>query len=172
MDKRNESSKEAIKKALVRLSKEKAYTDISIRELCIEAEVSRSTFYNNYKLFNDVIAEMSAEFMEKIKGRRLGREFFDDIMKNSDEFKLLLEAGMFGREFCLYLKELITEDINAANKKKYGELSINTLTLYHAYGIFGVLLNLIENKDASYFNEMYSKCIESLMEVIENFSAE
>lgn len=172
MDKRNESSKEAIKKALVRLSKEKAYTDISIRELCMEAGVSRSTFYNNYKLFNDVIAEMSAEFMEKIKGRRLGWEFFDDIMKNSDEFKLLLEAGMFGREFCLYLKELITEDINAANKKKYGELSINTLTLYHAYGIFGVLLNLIENKDASYFNEMYSKCIESLMEVIENFSAE
>ena len=49
MDQRNEYSKKAIREALIRLSRTKPYTEISVRELCREAKVSRSTFYNNGK---------------------------------------------------------------------------------------------------------------------------
>ena len=52
MDKRNEKSKEAIRQALIRLSRTKPYSEISVRELCREAHISRSTFYNNYRFFN------------------------------------------------------------------------------------------------------------------------
>ena len=45
MDQRNEYSKKAIREALIRLSRTKPYTEISVRELCREAKVSRSTFF-------------------------------------------------------------------------------------------------------------------------------
>ena len=66
MDQRNEYSKKAIREALIRLSRTKPYTEISVRELCREAKVSRSTFYNNYRFFNDVVVEMSEAYMEKL----------------------------------------------------------------------------------------------------------
>ncbi len=111
MDQRNEYSKKAIREALIRLSRTKPYTEISVRELCREAKVSRSTFYNNYRFFNDVVVEMSEAYMEKLRGRRLTRGFFDSLKDEGDELKLLLDSGMFGREFSLYLREIVQEEI-------------------------------------------------------------
>ena len=70
MDKRNEKSKEAIRQALIRLSRTKPYSEISVRELCREAHVSRSTFYNNYRFFNDVVDEMSGAYMKKLREKK------------------------------------------------------------------------------------------------------
>ena len=116
MDRRNEKSKEAIKKALIRLSKEKDYSEITVCELCKAAGVSRSTFYNNYHLFSDVAAEISHESMEKIRKEPLTRTFFDLITENGDELKLLLEAGIFGQQFGSFLKEILS---SYNNKMKY-----------------------------------------------------
>ncbi len=186
MDKRNEKSRQAIRQALVRLSREKPYQEISIRDLCREAGVSRSTFYNNYHIFNDVIAELSADFMQRVRGKRLSRDFFDFVLENSDELKLLLESGIFGKEFSLYLKEIIAEDLREksgetaketeradakdSTEELKNDLSLNVLTLYHAYGIFGVLLNLIQNIEEPRFDFVYQESVEVLMNLIKDFS--
>ena len=125
MDQRNEYSKKAIREALIRLSRTKPYTEISVRELCREANVSRSTFYNNYHFFNDVVVEMSEAYMEKLRGRRLTREFFDSLKNEGDELKLLLDSGMFGREFSLYLREIVQEEIADRHQRDPGDISVN-----------------------------------------------
>lgn len=169
MDKRNTKSKAAIKKALIRLSKEKEYSDITVRELCREAGVSRSTFYNNYHLFNDVAAEISAEYMKEIREKRLSRNFFDLMAENGDDLKLLLESGVFGQQFGLYLKEIIAEEQLLCKEDDYDDLSLNVMALYHAYGIFGVLLNLINLKGRSSYDMIYDRSVATLLELNRKF---
>lgn len=171
MDKRNECSKKAIQQALIRLSRFKPYTEISVRELCREAKVSRSTFYNNYRFFNDVVSEMSEVFMEKLRDKRLTREFFDSLRDNSDELYLLLGSGVFGREFSLYLRKIVLEELTARQQNKPEDISVNVITLYHAFGIFGVLQNLLAIQgDPLIKEEVYRSGIDTLMEIIENFA--
>ena len=165
MDKRNEKSKEAIKKALIRLSKEKAYSEITVCELCKAAGVSRSTFYNNYHLFNDVAAEISYESMEKIRKEPLTRTFFDLITENGDELKLLLEAGIFGQQFGTFLKEILAEELRQNPGNDQNELTLNVMALYHAYGLFGVLLNLVRLKNNPQYDPIYRESVETLMEL-------
>ena len=172
MDKRNLRSRQAIKQTLIRLSAERLYTEITVRELCREAGVSRSTFYSNYHSPNDVIAEISAEYMEKIRGRRLTREFFETLTKDGDELKLLLETGIFGREFSLYLKEMIAKELSPASDGENTDLSLNVKTLYHAFGIFGVLQNLSRLYGTRHYNEVRAQSIDTLMDLVSQFSAE
>lgn len=169
MDKRNECSKKAIREALIRLSRLKPYTEISVRELCREAKVSRSTFYNNYRYFNDVVTEISEAFMEKLRGKRLNREFFDSL--RGDELHLLLESGVFGREFSLYLREIVQQELAAGQQSEPEDVSVNVATLYHAFGILGVLQNLLAIQgDASIKREVFRRGIDTLMGIIENFT--
>ena len=171
MDKRNESSKRAIRQALIRLSRLKPYTEISVRELCREAKVSRSTFYNNYRFFNDVVTEISEAFMERLRGKRLTRAFFDSLRDNGDELHLLLESGVFGREFSLYLRQIVQDELAAGRQNEPGDISVNVITLYHAFGILGVLQNLLDVQvDPQIKGEVFRRGIDTLMEIIENFT--
>lgn len=169
MDKRNGKSKEAIKKALVRLSKNKPYTEISIRELCREAGVSRSTYYNNYRCCGDVIEEISAEYIERIRDKKPTREFFDSLMENGDELKLLLDSGVFGRDFSQMIKEIVKEKHLIRASDENDELSENIMTLYHAYGIFGILLNLMQHEGQPYYESFYRNGVDVLMIILEEY---
>lgn len=167
MDKRNEKSKEAIRQALIRLAKVKPYSEISVRELCREAHVSRSTFYNNYRFFNDVFAEMSESYMKKLRGKKLTRAFFDSLQNDSDELNLLLESGVFGRDFCFYLRDLIAPGLHPSPTN----IEVNVETLYHAFGIFGVLQNLLAIKaEPKLMSEIYRTSIDKLMELIGDYA--
>lgn len=167
MDKRNEKSKEAIRQALIRLSRAKPYSEISVRELCREAHVSRSTFYNNYRFFNDVVAEMSESYMKKLREKKLTRAFFDSLQHDSDELNLLLESGVFGRDFCFYLRDLIAPGV----QPDLTNIEVNVETLYHAFGIFGVLQNLLAIKaEPTLMGEIYRTSIDKLMEIVGDYA--
>ena len=129
MDKRNLRSKKTIKDALILLSSKKAFIDISVHDLCREAGISRSTFYNNYHSLNDVVAEISSEYMEKIRGKNLNREFFESLTRDGNELKLLVETGVFGREFSFYLKDLMAGDNSKAERGTRDDVLLNIKTL-------------------------------------------
>ena len=167
MDKRNEKSKEAIRQALIRLSRSKPYSEISVRELCREAQVSRSTFYNNYRFFNDVVADMSESYMKKLREKKLTRAFFDSLQHDSDELNLLLESGVFGRDFCFYLRNLIAPGIQPDPTN----IEVNVEILYHAFGIFGVLQNLLAIRaEPDLKDEIYRTGIDKLMEIVGDYA--
>ena len=167
MDKRNEKSKEAIRQALIRLSRTKPYSEISVRELCREAHVSRSTFYNNYRFFNDVVDEMSGAYMQKLREKKLTRAFFDSLQHDSDELNLLLESGVFGRDFCLYLRDLIAPGIQPDTTN----IELNVEILYHAFGIFGVLQNLLALRaEPELTGEIYRTGIDKLLKIVGDYA--
>ena len=83
-------------------------------------------------------------------------EFFDEIIQNADEVKLLLESGIFGRDFSLYLKDRIMQEVSLPKDKGKSDLLLNVMTLYHAYGIWGVMLNLVENIGSPQFDLIYN----------------
>ena len=167
MDKRNEMSKEAIRQALIRLSRTKPYSEITVRELCREAHISRSTFYNNYRFFNDVVAEMSDSYIKKLREKKLTRAFFDSLQHDSDELNLLLESGVFGRDFCFYLRDLIAPGM----QPDLTNIEVNVEILYHAFGIFGVLQNLLAIKaDPKLMGEIYRTGIDKLLEIVGDYA--
>ena len=167
MDKRKEKSKEAIRQALIRQSRTKPYSEISVRELCREAHVSRSTFYNNYRFFNDVVDEMSGAYMKKMREKKLTRAFFDSLQHDSDELNLLLESGVFGRDFCLYLRDLIAPGIQPDPTN----IELNVEILYHAFGIFGVLQNLLAIRaEPELTGEIYRTGIDKLLKIVGDYA--
>ena len=62
IDRRIFKTKEALKKALVSLLKEKDLNKITVKELCERADINRGTFYTHYKdqvdLYNSVLEEL------------------------------------------------------------------------------------------------------------------
>jgi len=60
-------SKKMIKEGLLRCLKNKSIDRISITELCREAQVNRSTFYNHYQQPKDVLDEISWEIINSVE---------------------------------------------------------------------------------------------------------
>ena len=88
----------AIEAAFIALLNEKELKDISVSELCEKAEISRSTFYENY---TDVfsLANVCAEKIEKCVAEQIhvDGEFawiFDYIKTNSVVFEIYFKLGM------------------------------------------------------------------------------
>ena len=60
-------SKRLIKESLIRLMAQQSIHKISIRTLCEEAEINRSTFYKYYGSQYDVLADIEGEFITEIR---------------------------------------------------------------------------------------------------------
>ena len=98
VDPRIEKSRQNIMDALVCLSGKKAYPDITIKELCAEAGVNRTTFYAHFKNTRDVLNEIEKTALQS-------RDWYDAINKENRQdlvaqlkphkevFSLLLDYG-------------------------------------------------------------------------------
>ena len=63
---RAKMSKTLIKTALLELMAEKPFSKISVKELCEQADVNRSTFYAHYYEQSDVLREIEQETIDEI----------------------------------------------------------------------------------------------------------
>ena len=95
---RHQNTIAAIEAAFISLLKEKELKDISVSELCEKAEISRSTFYDNYA-DTFALANAYAEKIEKSVAERphTSGEFawiFDYIKSNADVFEIYFKLGM------------------------------------------------------------------------------
>ena len=62
-------TKQLLQTALLKLLKQKPLHLISIRELCDEAGINRTTFYHHYGSQFDLLNEISAQFLDSISER-------------------------------------------------------------------------------------------------------
>ena len=95
---RHQDAIAAIEAAFISLLKEKELKDISVSELCEKAEISRSTFYDNYA-DTFALANAYAEKIEKSVAEQphTNGEFawiFDYIKSNADVFEIYFKLGM------------------------------------------------------------------------------
>ena len=67
-DRRIQRTRQALRTALLELTKEKAYDSISIEEITERADVGRATFYLHYKDKEDLLLEQFSEMAnEKVQ---------------------------------------------------------------------------------------------------------
>ena len=95
---RHQDAIAAIEAAFVSLLNKKELKDISVSELCEKAEISRSTFYDNYA-DTFALANAYAEKIEKSVAEQphTNGEFawiFDYIKSNADVFEIYFKLGM------------------------------------------------------------------------------
>ena len=67
-DRRIVKTKRAIKNALARILVEKELIDITVAELCREADIDRKTFYTHYQGIHSVVEELEEGLFETFEG--------------------------------------------------------------------------------------------------------
>ncbi len=96
-------SKRLLKEALLRLLKEKDISQISITELCQEAEINRATFYRHYNVPQDVLVDIEMELLDKAQNiaphpasakdaMPYLEKLFTYIYDNMDVVRILIQA--------------------------------------------------------------------------------
>ena len=66
-DRRIRRTRRELENALIRLLKEKNIQSISVKELCEEADVTRSTFYQHYSNPYDMLTEIQDRIMDQVQ---------------------------------------------------------------------------------------------------------
>ncbi len=102
IDHRVKVTKILIEKALIKILMEKPLSNITVKELCIEAGINRGTFYNNYNDIQDLLNQIEAGMLEELS-KRLEPVLTDDITPftvSNEVFKLVKENSEL---FCVTL---------------------------------------------------------------------
>lgn len=102
-DTRIQFTKHALKEALIRLMQQKPVTQVTVKELCEEAGINRSTFYLHYAAPEEVLQEIQADFLRENSGI-FGAAFAEkDAAKSSDYLKKIFDLMRTRRDVCAAL---------------------------------------------------------------------
>ena len=151
LDKRNQRSRAALRKALVELMREKSVNRISVKELCEHARVNRSTFYGSYKDVYQLLLEVHTEAFERMNEQLRDVDsciWSRDTVKTRAALARVLEYMKNNRDLFVLFLQNNDEQLFEANLLSYfsGRLGGGVQNdadrytyLYHMMGAFAVL---------------------------------
>ena len=158
-DKRFSKTEQKIKEAFKALLRKKPMHQISVKELCTNAQINRSTFYDHYsdvyalldEVERDCFARLDGYVELTIRARLAGNlqqhaetleKLLRQIRDQDDTFYMLFrcsEEDHFERHLITYYTDLIEQSVQL--KDDYERMSL----LFHISGSFAVLLSWIGN---------------------------
>lgn len=129
-------SREWITEALLALLEEKVYTQITVKDICRKADLSRQTFYQIFESKDEVMEyqfrELFSEFRDRcadfdgISLKELTCRFFEFFLEHKSFVGVLIDNNMsymFEREFERYLPQIeLFRRINET--EKYPDYSV------------------------------------------------
>ncbi|AYY66228.1 MULTISPECIES: TetR/AcrR family transcriptional regulator [Staphylococcus] len=159
MDARIIKTKRNTLNALKRLLKRKKFADISVKDICIEGNVSRGTFYLHYKDKYDLVYKYQIEIMKKIQPILESvnylslEEFFAKAIhfwSNDAELLMLLISDNGSTDIQNQVKRLIQQNakkniLPIINTNNYSEIEKHYLTIFLSNAIFGIIQEWINN---------------------------
>lgn len=145
-DRRVRMTKKILKESLIGIMKTKPIHEISIKKICEEADVNRSTFYHHYQspqeLYDDIIKDITEEINAIIKKSkenktthsRIIADLLSYIQENRELFLVILsDKGNIG----------IGEKLTGIVQRFLGSDTDNELSLYCAQFISAGLANTL-----------------------------
>lgn len=96
------STEEKLQRALYSLLRIRSYNNISIKELCYEAGINRSSFYAHYQDINDLMIKIEKNLSKSIAqifdpkerwDKEVFVKLFEFLLKNHDFYKAYLSAS-------------------------------------------------------------------------------
>lgn len=140
---KNSYVKERITSTLLEMIKKQSLSQISVRDLCNEADVGRASFYRNYEIKEDVLtAYMVKQWREYEKNNRLKEYSIDNMVRVQSYFEFccsmrpLNDTLIQQKQEGIILKayEIIMPNLDQDASNESFALS------YMAYGLFGVFI--------------------------------
>lgn len=89
-------SKIALKKALIKLLTKHSLMQISVKKLCQEAGIGRSTFYSHYSNIDELLKEIEDDLVKELSSR--DSELADRKKVKPTDFSYFLDVVEFIRE--------------------------------------------------------------------------
>ena len=148
-------TKQLLRAALTELLEKKPLTSISIRELCEQADLNRTTFYLHYTDQTDLLRDIEKEVMEQTKAAMqdihtdrntagLIKVFLAYVKNNDRIFRLLLcreDSEHFRREFVTELRSVMTPNLPEYGTARQTEYVLSFLM----YGSLYVIIEWIRS---------------------------
>ena len=130
LDRRVKYTKTMLKNALVQLMKQQNISTISVKALCDQADINRSTFYSHYNDQYDLLHQVEGEVMDNVRRhlKKVLPESFDDkapvfvltrifeyAKENSELFQVLLSenSDYLIQKDIIELSQIVSSQINS-----------------------------------------------------------
>lgn len=158
-NRRSKMTKKLIKEALIELLSKEDLQHISVKRICENADLNRSTFYLHYETIEELLEEFTNEEMKQIwtsdkHDMSLSdyKETLNYILTKPDIFKVLLKTGMYHN----YIMNQY-EKIDFLHHPKLSQLSKEAYMLICSYTTSGteqLLLYMLNHPNISNVNEI------------------
>jgi AcrR family transcriptional regulator len=110
-----------LKQALIELTEEKTYEEITIRNITDQADIGYATFFRHYDGKDDLMLEMFTEIINEIESlpadhgdryfEQEGYLLFGHIAENQSLYRSILDSQNFTRKFREHSKKMVSEHI-------------------------------------------------------------
>lgn len=174
-DRRVRYTKMVLKESFINLLERKDISQITIKEICEDADINRATFYSHYTDVYDLLKKIENEFLDNVnvylsqldkKGKDvddviLAEKIFDYIKENAKLCKLLLsERGDIGFQkkiMTLVYDKIITELTDNNKITKEDAEYVYSFTITGCVGIVQKWLDDNMKKSSRFMAEMVIK---------------
>lgn len=184
-DRRIRYTKMVIKESFLNLLEKKDISQITVKEICEDADINRATFYSHYTDVYDLLKKIEDEFLDNVnaylsqldkKGKNvddynLAEKIFDYIKDNAKLCKLLLsERGdiSFQKKIMTIVYDKISEltDINKISKEDADYVYSFTIT-----GCVGIVQKWLDDnmkKSSRFMSETVIKLTYGVINTMKN----
>ena len=141
--------------ALLNLLRTNVFSNITVNDLCIEAMVSRSSFYKHfedkYSLLRFCLNAMNNERIDMLTGKSINEYtqiMLEQIKSNISVYKNIMLSGLKGELMEIILSPHIINIknaiINHLNDARLNSIPVEITAFYHAAGFVDTILLWIE----------------------------
>ncbi|WP_058308103.1 TetR/AcrR family transcriptional regulator [Gracilibacillus massiliensis] len=99
LDRRKKYTRMVLKNSFIQLLNEKAFSSITVKEICTRADINRSTFYTHYTDQFDLLYQIEAEIIEEMN-KYLNEYNFVEEEESIEMTEKLLEYIKNRKEIC------------------------------------------------------------------------
>lgn len=165
LDRRIRKTKQALKKALIDLMKQKNIDSITITDIVNKADCNRGTFYFHYKNKGNLVTEIINEMISGLKKafrspyKNLNSVdltilspstivLFDYILENANFYKLVLNSNVlpgFQDKMIKTIINLMKKDLIFVTANSQLNINCDLFITYRAYGIYGLILEWVNS---------------------------
>lgn len=175
MDRRKKYTRMVLKDSLMELMKTKPISSITIKEICEQADINRSTFYSHYSSQYDLLNAIEEEFIEDMvstlnqynfsreeEALKMTEKILEYIARNSDVCQMLLGENSdihFQKKGMKITQEYIFK--NWITDSQFDRETFEYINIFVVSGSIYVIKNWVENG--------MDKSPKEMAEIINNF---
>ncbi|MBR0086605.1 MAG: TetR/AcrR family transcriptional regulator C-terminal domain-containing protein [Lachnospiraceae bacterium] len=154
-NRRSRMTKQLLRRALLELMQEKPLSKITIREICEQADLNRTTFYLHYTDQTDLLKDIERDVLEQTKTAMqhihtdlhttdLVSAFLAYVRENDLAFRILFgrtDSERFRRAFVTELRQVMAPDL-----PEYGsETETGYVLTFMMYGSLYIIIEWMNN---------------------------